>query len=157
MSEEEKQTEQDIHRKFAVDLFNHTWNLLDKADRTPEEDDEMIHAAHASRFHWGKIGTAIHFARGDWQISRVYAVLDRAEPALYHAKRCLQTCQTNNIRDFDLAFAYEALARAYAAAGEDDERRKALQLAKDAGEQIEEEDNRKYFFSELQTIPGYTT
>jgi hypothetical protein len=28
-------------RKVAVDLFNHTWTLLDKADRTREEDDEM--------------------------------------------------------------------------------------------------------------------
>jgi len=105
------------HRKYAVDLFNLTWSLLDKKNRTAEEYDKMIHAAHASRFHWGEIGTPLEFERGEWQISRVYSVLRRSEPALYHARRCLEICKKNTIGDFDIAFAYEALARAYAVAG----------------------------------------
>ena len=40
------------HRKFAVELFNLTWSLLDKKDRTREDDERMVHAAYASRFHW---------------------------------------------------------------------------------------------------------
>ena len=43
--------EQQWHRTFATSLFNLTWDLLDKADRTPEDDDRMVYAAHASRFH----------------------------------------------------------------------------------------------------------
>jgi hypothetical protein len=81
------------HRKFAVELFNLTWSLLDKKDRTKEDDDRMIHAAHASRFHWGEIGTPLEFERGEWQISRVYSALKRSEPATYHAKRCLEICK----------------------------------------------------------------
>ena len=42
----------------------------------------MLHAAHASRFHWGEVGEPVNFARGEWQISRVYAVLGRPEPAI---------------------------------------------------------------------------
>jgi tetratricopeptide (TPR) repeat protein len=61
--------------------------------------------------------TPAHLARGEWLISRVYAVLQRPEPALYHARRVLDLCQDNGIGDFDLAFAYEALARAHATAG----------------------------------------
>jgi len=41
----------------------------------------MIHAAHASRFHWGEIGKPINLGRGEWQISRVYSVLNRPESA----------------------------------------------------------------------------
>ena len=140
------------HRKFAIDLFNLTWNLLDKKDRTPEEDDKMIHAAHASRFHWGEIGTPLEFERGEWQISRVYSVLKRSEPALYHAKRCLEICKKNNIGDFDIAFAYEALARAYAAAGLKSQCNENMELARKAGQQIKREDDKKYFLSELATI-----
>jgi hypothetical protein len=151
MTEEKKYTEEE-HKNFAVDLFNLTWSLLDKKDRTREEDDKMIHAAHASRFHWGEIGTPLHFERGEWQISRAYSVLNRPEPALYHAKRCLGICKENSIGDFDIAFAYEAMARASAIAGKKPDCEKYLRLAKEAGDQIKKKGDKDYFFSELDTI-----
>lgn len=126
--------------------------MLDKKDRTREDDDRMIHAVHASRFHWGEIGTPLEFERGEWQISRVYSVLKRSEPAAYHARRCLEICKEHNIRDFDIAFAYEAMARAHAIAGNKTECEKYIKLAKETGEQIEKKEDREYFFSELETI-----
>jgi hypothetical protein len=143
---------EEVHKKLAVDLFNLTWNLLDKKDRTKEEDDKMIHAAHASRFHWGEVGTPLEFERGEWQISRVYSVVKRSEPAVYHAQRCLEICKQQGIGDFDIAFAYEALARAYAVAGQKARCEENMELARKAGEQIKKEDDKKYFFSELGTI-----
>ena len=44
-------------RQLAVDLFNHAWTLIELPERTPEQDDELIHAAHASRHHWAAVGT----------------------------------------------------------------------------------------------------
>ena len=44
------------HKKLGIDLFNATWDLIDKADRTEAENFEMIHAAHASAYHWLKAG-----------------------------------------------------------------------------------------------------
>jgi hypothetical protein len=152
MATDIKNTEQELHRKFAVDLFNRAWDLLDQEDRTPEEADTMIHAAHASRFHWGEIGTPLEYARGEWQISRVYAVLDRPQAALYHAQRSLDLCQANEIGDFDLAFAYEALARAYAVAGDMAKSGDYTELAVQAAKQIEDAGNREYFESELATV-----
>ncbi len=149
---DEKLTEKEFHEKIAKQAFNHTWDLLDKQNRTLEEDLEMIHSAHASRFLWGKIGKPLHFERGEWQISRVYSVLKESNSALLHAQRCLDICKTNNIGDFDLAFAYEALARAYSVAGNKIEKDNYLKLAKEAGEKIEKDDDKKYFFSELETI-----
>ena len=93
----------------------------------------MLHAAHASRFHWGEIGEPVNLVRGEWQVSRVYAVLQRPEPALWHARRCLELCQQHAIADFDLAFAYEAMARAHAVAGQHDATVSYLQLARQAG------------------------
>jgi hypothetical protein len=154
MTTEEKYTEQEGHKKFAVDSFNLVWTLLDKENRTLREDDEMIHAAHASRFHWGKIGTALNFARGEWQISRVYSVLNRPQAALYHAKRCLALCTEHDLGDFDLAFAHEAMARAHAVAGETAQRDKHVQLARQAGERVEDKDSRDYLLGDLETIPS---
>ena len=151
MSEEENKTQ----RQFAVDLFNLTWEYLEKPERTAEEDDTMLNAAHASRYHWEQVGTAPNLVRGEWQISRVYAVLQRPEPALYHARRCLELCQANGIGDFDLAYAYEALARASAVAGDIDVCDRYLALAIEAGEAITEDDDKEYFVNDLKTIPGY--
>jgi hypothetical protein len=107
-----------LQRATAADLFNYTWTLLEQEERTGREDDLMVHAAHASRFHWEAIGAPVNHARGEWQLSRVYAVLGRAEPALHHARRCLETCERHGIADFDLAYAYEAMARAHAVGGD---------------------------------------
>jgi hypothetical protein len=55
----------------------------------------MLREAHASRFHWGEIGTPLQFERGEWRISRVYAVLDRPQAAIRYAQRCLDICTAN--------------------------------------------------------------
>ncbi len=160
-AEDEKHTTSEWHRKMAAQLYNQTWNLLDKKERTVEENDEMIHSAHSSRYHWGAVVAAgkdpnagpINLERGEWQISRVYSVLKRHEPALYHAQRCLDICKANNIGDFDIAFAYEAVARAYSLISDKkDELQKYLDLAKEAGERIEKKEDKDYFLGELKTI-----
>jgi len=141
-----------LHRKFGVALFNQTWDLIDKENRTQEEIDRMIHSAHASRFHWGIAGTPLNIARGEWQVSHVYAILNRIEPCLYHAKRCLQITLEHGFQDFDLAFAYEAMARGYSLASDKVETAKYVELAKDAAIEIKDPDDRKYFLSQLATI-----
>jgi hypothetical protein len=60
--------------------------------------------------------------------------------------------QGHNIGDFDIAFAYEAMARAQAIAGNKTEREKYIKLAKETGEQIKKKEDRDYFFNELKTI-----
>ncbi len=108
-----------IRRALAAGLYNRTWELLELPSRTLAQDDEMIHTAHASRYHSGEVGLAVNLARGEWLCSRVYAVLGRAEPALHHARRCLELTEANPERDdWDLAGACEAMARAELVAGD---------------------------------------
>ncbi len=145
--------EREWHRRQAAALFNRVWRLLEMKRRTPAQDDEMIHAAHASRYHWGVVGKPVQIAIGDWQVSHVYAVLRRPEPAMYHAKRCLAECRKHGLRDFPLAFAYEALARAAAVAGRSRERDRFLRKARAAAGGIKDEGDRKLVLSDLATIP----
>ncbi len=150
--------QKDTHKQLAVDLFNHTWDLIEKDDKDPAEIDRMIHAAHASRFHWEEVGGPVNIARGEWLISRVYALLKRAEPCLYHADRCMRVTLENELKDFDLAFAYEAMARACDLAGDPVETAKYQALAEEAGAEISDPQDREYFFSELKTLsPGSAT
>jgi len=152
MAGDEDTERRDLHRTFAVQLFSLVWELLDREDRTAEEDERMVHAAHASHFHWGEIGAPLESERGEWQISRAYSVLGRPQAAIHHAQRCPAICEARGIGDFGLAFAFEALARGHAAAEDADRRPHYLQLARQAAQQIKGQDDREHVLSELDTI-----
>lgn len=141
-------------KKLATDLFNGTWDLLESADRSAADDERMVHMAHASRYHWGQVGAPENRTIGDWQISRVYAVLGRAEPALHHAEQAIETCQANGIGDFHLAYGYEALARAYAVAGNPEQARTWTGRAVAAAGDISDQGTRRMLLADLETIPG---
>ena len=146
--------EPDTQRKLAANLFNLVWTLLDDSDRTPADTDRMINAAHASRFFWDGVGEPVNRARGEWQISRVYATANRPEPALHHAKRCLAICRANEIGGFDLAYAYEALARASGLAGNGAAAAEYAGLAAEIAAEVEDREDRELVLSDLATLPG---
>ena len=144
------------HRALGANMFNHVWTLLEKATRTTDDDFEMLHAAHASLWHWSRpgVGEPVNLVRGEWQVSRVYATLGRSEPALAHGRRCLALCQAHGIDGFDLAFAHEAVARAAASARDDGLRDEHLKLARQSAEAITDDEDRQHTLKELGSIPS---
>lgn len=145
------------HRRLGVALFNHVWTLLETTDRTAAQDDEMIHAAHASRFHWSRAEgrRTVNLARGEWQCSRVYAVLGRGEPALWHAQRSLgYVAQAGEDRDdWDLAAASEAMARACAISGDAAAAADWKAKATAALDDIADMDDREIIENDIATLP----
>jgi DNA-binding transcriptional MerR regulator len=144
-------------RRLGVDLYNSTWTLIEKADRTPAETDEMIHRAHASRWHWARVGEPVNLARGEWLCSRVYATLGRGEPALWHARRCVEIDEAipAEAREaWDLPAAYEAMARASFAAGDSASGGLWKAKAVEALAAIEDADDRMPIEQDLATLPG---
>ena len=148
MTNEQTQT----HKEFAANCFNKTWDLIDKKDRSKEEDREMVHTAHASLYHWMQIGTPLEFARGEWQVSRVYSLLNMSQSALYHAMASLHLCMENDIKGFDLAFGYEAVARAYKLLGDDKNKQKHIDLALEYAKNVEDAGDKEYTLSEINSI-----
>jgi len=145
--------DRETERRLAAGLFTETWRLLDMPRRRPEQDDEMIHAAHASRHHWGQLGDPVTMARGEWLCSRVYAVLGRAEPSIWHARRCLELLtEFGGGENWDEASAYEALARAYSVAGDRKERDAWLARARDALKSVTDPQEREPIEEDLKSI-----
>jgi len=98
---------------MAIDFFNETWKLLHKPNRTLQEDARMVHLAHASRFHWEFVGTPENLAIGEWQVSRVHAVLRQRDVALFHARIALAIAERSDLGPFHIACGHEAIARAF--------------------------------------------
>jgi tetratricopeptide (TPR) repeat protein len=151
MSEEQRYTLEEAHTEFAKLSNGQVWKLLGKTDRSPEEDEEMLRAAFASLYHWTYAGTEIHQQRGEWMIAHVYSVLGNAGPAIKHAQRCLELTETHKdqMQDFDIAYAYEGMARANALAGDAETAKKYLELAKATGESIADAEDKEWFVGDL--------
>ncbi len=151
-----------MNKYLAVELHNHAWGLYDKEDRTQAETEEMINASHASAFHWSQLSGHIDeirwkqsFPRAHNQLANMYHSAGIAEAAIFHGKRCIETCEQFHIGDFDLAFGYECLAKGYELAGDTEKRNENLKLALGAADGIIKEEDKKFFLSELEKAPGF--
>lgn len=147
-----KETLKECGAYFAKTANQQVWKLLQKRHRTKEENELMIHSAHASSFHWLAVGTIVHSQRAHWLLSRVYTVTKDAPNALKYAKRCLELTQKHpkEMKDFDLAYAYEAVARANFINRQSIYANRYLDMAKKAGEKIKNPEDKTLFFKDLK-------
>lgn len=101
-------------RTLAPIAFNEAWRLLDKSSLTRLEEEEMLAATFAQRYHWYQAGTPRNKAIADWQVSRVAAVLGYAELSQRFGERSLALAREHDLGPFVTGFAHEAIARAAA-------------------------------------------
>jgi hypothetical protein len=148
---------EDAHPYFAKQLNNKVWELLQKPSRTKSEDELMVHAAHASCYHWLSAGTGLNQQRAEWLVAHVYTVLGFPESALRHAQRCLElTGQYPELmKDYDKAYAQECMARAFALAGNRGEAKRYLSLAEQAGGAIAKDGEKNIFMNDFRAGNWY--
>lgn len=148
----EKMTLEEFHSKIAKETNNGIWPTLDKENPPMAELEEALHMAHTSTWHWSKIGKPVNIARGEYMISRVNSAMGRGQSALAHAERCLEIVKSNEAEDWDLAFAYEALTRAYVTLGDKSNAKKFKTLAQRATDEIKGEEDKKICQGELDKV-----
>ena len=107
------------HKYFSVQCFNQAWDLIEKQERTPEEDEEMIRLSMAASWHWTRRSdcSEVNKSIGYWQISHIYAILGQADNARRYGQLCLVASHAEDIPPFYLEYSYETLSRAEKAAG----------------------------------------
>ena len=101
-------------RWFAIEMNNRAWDLVEKTERTPEENEQMISAAHAARCYWSTIGKPLNSLRAESLLAAAYLAAGRPELSLHHAERCLALSQQigDEQTAFDRACAYGGLSAA---------------------------------------------
>ena len=102
-------------RWFAVEINNQAWDLVEAPSRTPQQTEQMLHAAHGAYLHWLAIGQPINELRALCLLSTVYAAAQNAVEAGRYARRCVALTEQNpdGLSPFDQATAYGAAALAY--------------------------------------------
>jgi hypothetical protein len=79
------------HRYFSADCFNRAWRLIDKSNRSQDEDEQMRLLTLASLWHWTQREdcSSRNLSIGYWQASRIHSILGRADEARRYGALCL--------------------------------------------------------------------
>ena len=142
------------HKYYAANCFNRAWDLIDKTDRTFAEDEDMIRLSLASHYHWTQREdyTNTNASIAHWQTSHIYALLGQADNARCYGQLCLEVSQAEDIPPFFLGYAFEALARAEATAGNQKKSQVYIEQARSVAEKIQKAEDKEQLLKELDSI-----
>lgn len=147
---------QAAHEHFSASCFNASWDLIDKPERSAEDEERMLQLAMASAWHWSQRKDCTDQSRSVayWQISRVHAICGRGAEAVRYGKLCLEASQAGKVAPFALAYAYEALARGESLCGHAIESNSWIAKAQEVIERITDADTQQMLRDDLATVGG---
>jgi hypothetical protein len=116
----EKPTPEDIvlwQKRLASQANNRAWTLAEMLHRSPEEDEEMLQAAHAAMYFWKIVGKPSNHAHAAQLLAHVYALLKLPGPAAQYLSRSLSYFTQHDCAPWELAFAHAVAANVASAEG----------------------------------------
>ena len=140
------------HKFFSANCFNEAWEFIQKRDRTRDDDEQMLLAASASMWHWTQRPdcTPTKKAIGWWQLSRINAILGRANESRRFAQLSLE--HSSDEEPFFVGYAYEALARAEFVANNRAKSQEYLAEAERRAELVTDIEDRESLVSDLRSL-----
>ncbi len=142
------------HQVFSVDAFNSAWDLIEKADRSEADIEEMIALAQASAWHWSQRQDVRpkNLSISAWQLARVYAEAGRYEEAERYANRSLEISKSGGVGPVLTGYEYDSLARLARETDQLGLRDEWLALARAEAEKVEDPLDRDQLIRDLDEI-----
>lgn len=142
----------DVHKHYSAQCFNLAWDLIEKPERTADENERMIQSAQASLWHWSQRSdcTDKNLSIGYWLLSRIHALLGEGPAAGKYAQLCLE--KTPKEDAFLLGYAHEALTRAELVQGNPQKAQEYHSEGMRHVESITEHDSKQMLLSDLESL-----
>lgn len=137
---------------FGIECNNRAWALAESRTRTAADDDEMLHCAHASVLHWGKVGNDHHRALGAMLLGQVHALAGSGALARRYAQDAFDYVTSRESPAWEVAFVHAILANAAAATREPKLHAEQYAIAAKLGAALPEEE-RAIFDRTFRVIP----
>jgi hypothetical protein len=142
------------HRGLAVAYFGRAWDLIDAAERTPEQDRDLLATAFASRQHWVDAGgTPKNLAIADWQVAYAASLAGLPDTAMVFAKAAVDRAESDDFPVWMQASGHEGMARAHAVAGDRSGYDREAARARELLATVDEPEERDLISSQLASIP----
>jgi hypothetical protein len=105
-------------RRLASQANNRAWSLSELPVRTPEEDEEMLQAAHTALYLWTAVGDGKAQAHAAQLVAHVYALLGLGSEASRYQSKSQPIFFGEEAQPWEVALAH-AVAANVAAANKD--------------------------------------
>jgi hypothetical protein len=105
-------------KRLAAQANNRAWALAESTPRSPEDDEEMLEAAHAAMYFWKTVGDASNRAHAAQLLAHTYALLNLPNPARHYLKQVQPFFFERECKPWELALAHAVAANVAAAAGD---------------------------------------
>ena len=129
-----KPTDEEIstwHRYFGSRANNRAWQLSESDQRTAQESEEMVHAAHAALFHWQAVGNANHRAHAEQLLAHVYALCANGAEARKYFDSAQAVFSGPDAQPWEVAIHCAIAAHVAAACGQSAEHHAQYQTGRD--------------------------
>ena len=140
-------------KRLASQANNRAWALAELHNRTPEEDEEMLQAAHAAMYFWKIVGVANNRAHAAQLVAHVYALLGLPNPAKHYLKQSQSFFLDQTCAPWEQAFAHAVSANVAAAAGEHEAHARHYHEAERLVASLVDEEDRKILSATMSVIP----
>jgi len=141
-------------RWFAVECNNRAWKLAESPSRTPDEDEEMLHSAHASALHWDEVGTQVNHMRAAMLLGHVHGLLGDGRRAMRYAREAYDFVMGRESPAWEVAFAHAVLANAAHAAGDRALHGRHYEMAHAEGTALPDAEERAIFEAMFRAVPA---
>jgi hypothetical protein len=138
---------------LASQANNRAWTLAEMPDRSAEQGEEMLHAAHAAMYFWNIVGTPDHHAHAALLLAHVYALLKLPEPAAHYLSRSMPHLTRRESAPWERAFAHAVAANVASASGDAAAHATHHSEAMAAAAQMTDPETRELFNATLRVVP----
>ncbi len=143
----------DVHRKLGSITNNRSWNLIESAELTAEESEELLATAMASVYHWTAVGDSEKFPARDLLAGAALLKIGLTKMSEGFVQRAYDALSPADRAEWEQAFAHAVRAWYLWQCGETDTARAHYQQAKEIGENMPDPEDRMIFFNTFDLIP----
>ena len=144
-------------RRLAAQANNRAWSLSESLSRSPEEDEEMLQAAHAAMHFFKIVGDANTRAHAALLVAHVYALLKLPNPAKHYWERIESVFLAQDCKPWDRALAFAVKACVAASAGESEPHTRSLRMAEQLVAALPDAEDREILNATVRVIPRPTS
>lgn len=140
-------------RRLAAQANNRAWRLSESPDRSPQEDEEMLQAAHAAMYFWKIVGTDANRAHAAQLVAHVYALLKLPNPARHYLAQCEPFFLERDCEPWERACALAVKASVAASAGQSDAHASSYREAERLIAALPDREDRDILYATLRVVP----
>ena len=140
-------------RRLAAQANNRAWRLSESSSRSPQEDEEMLQAAHASSYFWRIVGNAGNKAHAAQLLAHVYALLKLPNPAAHYFAQAEPFFFDRECEPWELACARAVKANVAASAGQSDVHARSYREAARLIAALPDPEDREILNATLRVVP----